>query len=83
MGIQRTYRPDEDMPVDDPGNVLRAELSKVEVDFDINRKFGELLYTAEERGLIDFHIDDQDRVTLLRLMKLAELDDRIVQRCRM
>ncbi|MER9176284.1 hypothetical protein NKH72_22150 [Mesorhizobium sp. M0955] len=84
MGLQRTYRPDEGMPASDPGNRLREELTKCEIDFELGRRFAELIYTAEERGLIDFHIDCTDQATILRLVELARTrNEATIQSCRM
>ncbi|RWB95508.1 MAG: hypothetical protein EOQ56_27540 [Mesorhizobium sp.] len=84
MRIQRTYQSDDDMPASDSGNMLRAELSKVEIDFEFNRRFGELIYTAEERGLLEFHIYDEDRATILRLVEIARTrNESTIQSCRM
>lgn len=71
MALQRTYHRDFDFRSDDPGNELRDALSEIEVDEGQNRKFGELLYTASERGILDFHLDSKDAATVLRIVALA------------
>ncbi|OCP22024.1 MULTISPECIES: hypothetical protein [unclassified Ensifer] len=71
MALQRTYHRNLDYPSTDPGNELRDALSELEVDEEQNRKFGELLYTASERGILDFHLDSKDAATVLRLVALS------------
>lgn len=52
---------------------LNEVLSKVFIDDEIIRAFGELAYTASETGLIPFEFHDpEDMADMIRLVRLAE-----------
>jgi hypothetical protein len=68
---KRDYGIDEDYWKEDPGNKLRDELSRIDVPLnEKSRALGELLYTAEERGIIG-GIDRDDVLAVYRIVALA------------
>lgn len=66
------YGHDDDYSDDDPGNLLRAKLSGIPVDSDIYDKVRDLIYTADERHILENGIDFYDALTIYRLFVLAQ-----------
>lgn len=65
------YGHDDDYSEDDPGNLLRAELSNISVGSEGFNAVRELLYTAEQRGILENGVDFYDVLTIYRLFVMA------------
>lgn len=65
------YGQDEDYEEDDPGNLLRSELNNIPVGPESYDRLRELLYTADERHILDNGIDFYDALTVYRLVVMA------------
>lgn len=65
------YGQDEDYPEDDPGNLLRTELSNISVGSKGFSAVRELLYTAEERNILENGVDFYDALTIYRIFVMA------------
>lgn len=63
------YGQHEDHGADDPGNRLRAALSQVETPNA--PALADLLYTASERGILPFDVDEEGAMHIVRLYVLA------------
>jgi hypothetical protein len=65
------YREDHELEENDPGVLLRGELSQVEAPDDTDA-LDELLHTANETNLLDdVEITAQDALTVWRLVELS------------
>lgn len=56
---------------DDPGNLLRKKLSTISVGREGFYRLDELLYTANERGILENSMSREDVETIFRLMVIA------------
>lgn len=66
---------DQDFMADDPGNQLRMKLNATasigSVPPVTMTAFGEVLYTATERGILPFRVTDEHAMTIVRLYWVA------------
>jgi len=70
------YSLDEDLPVNDPGNQLRAKMNGTNVYDAATPTLGEVLYTACERGILPFDkLDPETALTIVRLHAVAHSID--------
>lgn len=64
---------DDEENLNDPGTRLRAAMETIEVDPDLVSKLHELFYTADERGILGFAVNDDYTIkALVRIIRLAE-----------
>lgn len=68
---KKRYHQDGGLPRKDPANRLRAKLSDIDAP-NPGRALSEILYTAEQRGILPFPIDEELALTIHRLVLLAE-----------
>lgn len=72
----KTFEIDTDLPVEDPGNQLRAKLNG-QGYVATPSGFDELIHTAQERGILNFRLLTEDALIVARLFLLAQSIDKM------